>query len=50
MVRYERSRPGELVHLDTKKLARIDKVGQRIHGERSQTIDGAGLGRRRRRP
>jgi transposase InsO family protein len=31
--RYERSRPGELVHLDTKKLGRIpDGGGHRMHG------------------
>ena len=31
-VRYERERPGELLHLDTKKLGRIDGVGHRITG------------------
>jgi transposase InsO family protein len=32
-VRYERSRPGELVHMDVKKLARIpDGGGWRAHG------------------
>jgi transposase InsO family protein len=31
--RYERSRPGELVHLDVKKLARIPQGGgHRVHG------------------
>ena len=30
--RYERQRPGELLHLDTKKLGRIQGVGHRIHG------------------
>src|SRR6478609_9052317 len=31
--RYERSRPGELVHLDTKKLGRIPHGGgHRVHG------------------
>ena len=33
-VRYERSRPGELVHIDVKKLARIAGVGHRIAGDR----------------
>src|SRR6476661_7237991 len=33
-VRYERSRPGELVHLDVKKLGRIAGVGHRIAGDR----------------
>ena len=37
-VRYERSRPGELVHIDIKKLGRIRGVGHRISGSRaSQT-------------
>lgn len=32
-VRYERSRPGELVHMDVKKLGRIpDGGGWRVHG------------------
>ncbi len=42
VVRYERKRPGELVHLDTKKLARIVRVGHRIHGDRSKSVEGAG--------
>jgi transposase InsO family protein len=33
-VRYERSRPGELVHVDVKKLGRIAGVGHRINGDR----------------
>jgi transposase len=38
-VRYERSRPGELVHMDVKKLARIpDGGGWRAHG-RAATAD-----------
>lgn len=32
LVRYERVAPGELLHLDTKKLGRIDGVGHRITG------------------
>lgn len=33
-VRYERERPGELVHVDAKKVARIpDGGGQRARGE-----------------
>ncbi len=34
VVRYERARPGELVHLDTKKLGRFRRVGHRITGDR----------------
>jgi transposase InsO family protein len=32
--RYERSRPGELVHIDVKKLGRILKPGHRVTGNR----------------
>ena len=34
VVRYERERPGELVHVDIKKLGRFWTVGKRIHGDR----------------
>jgi len=34
-VRYERSRPGELIHIDVKKLGRIDRPGHRVTGDRS---------------
>jgi hypothetical protein len=30
--RYERRRPGELIHIDIKKLGRILKPGHRRHG------------------
>lgn len=40
--RYERKRPGELIHLDIKKLARIaGRIGHRIHGDRSTRVRGA---------
>jgi transposase InsO family protein len=43
-VRYERSRPGELVHMDVKKLGRIpDGGGWRAHG-RSEQVRGRGIG------
>jgi transposase InsO family protein len=43
-VRYERSRPGELVHIDIKKLGRIQGgAGKRVHGR------GSGQYRPRRR-
>jgi hypothetical protein len=32
--RYQREGPGEMVHLDIKKLGRIDHIGHRITGER----------------
>lgn len=34
IVRYERASPGELLHIDTKRLGRIQGVGHRITGER----------------
>ena len=34
-IRYERSRPGELVHFDVKKLARVAGIGHRINGDRA---------------
>lgn len=38
-VRYERSRPGELVHMDVKKLARIpDGGGWKAHGRGDESI------------
>jgi transposase len=40
--RYERAEPGELVHLDIKKLARIVRPGHRISGDRRDTVRGAG--------
>ncbi len=33
--RYERARPGELLHIDTKRLGRIDGIGHRITGDRT---------------
>jgi transposase InsO family protein len=33
--RYERSRPGELVHIDVKKLGRIARPGHRVTGTRA---------------
>ena len=32
--RYERERPGEIIHLDIKKLGRINGIGHRITGDR----------------
>ena len=34
--RYQRDVPGELLHIDIKKLGRFDKVGHRITGDRTQ--------------
>jgi transposase InsO family protein len=40
--RYERSRPGELVHVDIKSLGRIRGVAHRIHGDRRTRVRGIG--------
>lgn len=40
--RYERGAPGELLHLDTKKLGRIVRPSHRVTGERRDTVAGAG--------
>jgi hypothetical protein len=44
VVRYQRERPGELVHIDVKKLGRIpDGGGHRAHG-RAAANRGRGIG------
>ena len=43
--RYERKRPGELVHVDVKKLGRILRPGHRVTGNRrSRKLTTGGLG------
>lgn len=37
VVRYERERPGDLIHIDTKKLGRFQRLGHRIRGDRHQS-------------
>ena len=41
-VRYERSAAGELLHIDIKKLGRIDGFGHRVTGDRRQRARGLG--------
>ena len=41
-VRYEHERPGDLIHLDTKKLGRIERMSHRVTGNRRDTVEGAG--------
>jgi transposase InsO family protein len=38
--RYERSRPGELVHVDVKKLGRIARPGHRVSGQPGRAVAG----------
>lgn len=42
VVRYERPHPGEMLHLDTKKLGRIEKTGHRVTGNPRDHTRGAG--------
>lgn len=42
--RYERERPGEMIHIDIKKLGRFNKVGHRISGDRSPSYKSRGAG------
>ena len=41
-VRYEHRRPGDLIHFDIKRLARIVRPGHRVHGDRTRETRGAG--------
>lgn len=41
-VRYEHDHPGDLVHLDTKKLVRIERMSHRVTGDRRDTVRGIG--------
>src|ERR1039458_401688 len=41
-VRYEHAHPGDLIHFDIKRLAKIVKPGHRIHGDRTRKTRGAG--------
>jgi hypothetical protein len=40
IVRYQRERPGELLHVDIKKLGRIIRPGHRVTGDRSSRAKG----------
>ena len=44
MRRYEREHPGELIHIDIKKLGRFDRVGHRITGDRTGQSKRRGVG------
>jgi len=44
IVRYEREAPGEMIHLDIKKLGRFDHVGHRITGDRTGQSRTRGIG------
>jgi transposase len=42
--RYQRERPGELLHFDVKKLGRFTRTGHRITGDRTRQSNTRGVG------
>jgi transposase InsO family protein len=42
VVRYEHPAPGEMLHMDTKKLGRIVRPSHRVTGDRRDSVEGAG--------
>jgi transposase InsO family protein len=42
--RYERKHPGELLHIDIKKLGRFDRPGHRVTGDRTGQSNSRGIG------
>jgi transposase len=42
--RYEREHPGEIVHIDIKKLGRFEQIGHRITGDRKGQSNSRGVG------
>ena len=44
VVRYEHPHPGDLIHFDIKRLARIVKPGHRVHGDRTRETRGQSTG------
>lgn len=42
--RYERAHPGELIHLDIKRLGRFERIGHRITGDRKGQSSSRGVG------
>ena len=42
VLRYEHADPGDLIHIDTKKLGRIERMSHRITGNRRDSFGGAG--------
>jgi transposase InsO family protein len=42
--RYEREHPGEIIHIDIKKLGRFNSIGHRITGDRTGQSNDRGVG------
>src|SRR5690606_7605931 len=41
---YERDHPGDMIHIDIKKLGRFERVGHRITGDRTGQSNSRGVG------
>ncbi len=44
VIRYEREKPGEMVHIDIKKLGKFNRVGHRRTGDRHGQSNARGIG------
>jgi len=44
IIRYERKTPGDMIHIDIKKLGRFDRVGHRITSDRTGQSNSRGIG------
>jgi hypothetical protein len=44
VIRYERDKPGEMVHIDIKKLGKFNRTGHRITGDRHGQSNARGIG------
>jgi transposase InsO family protein len=42
--RYQRQHPGEMIHIDIKKLGRFNRIGHRITGDRTGQSNSRGIG------
>jgi transposase InsO family protein len=42
--RYQREQPGELIHIDIKKLGKFSRIGHRITGDRTRQSNTRGIG------
>jgi transposase len=42
--RYERAAPGEILHIDIKKLGKFNRIGHRITGDRTGQSNARGIG------
>jgi hypothetical protein len=42
IARYEHEAPGDLLHIDIKKLGRIERHSHRVTGNRRDSVEGAG--------